>query len=332
MYNTGTVSFKEKYNDVLMSSSERFFSVVIPLFNKELYIEKTIESLLNQTFKQFEAIIVNDGSTDNSLKLAQSLAAKDNRIKVFNKKHGGVSSARNLGISKARHEYIAFLDADDLWEGNYLEEMNCLISKYPDCGMYGCAYKAVRRYKVTYSCQNIPEGIVEDYFKVSLKDKVSWTSAVIVKKDVFEKIGTFPNGMIGGEDCFMWSKVATAYPMAFTPKVLSTYNMFLSGVSNRIGNKDSCTESWFELYKSDDFYRNEFIARKAIENGIRHAWGKHKSKSREIEDQFRYTTLFKHKWFKLYLLNRVPKPLISLLWIFKKFQTYYYVNFSNKVE
>jgi len=90
------------------------FSVVIPLYNKERSVKNTIESVLNQTFQDFEVIVVNDGSTDNSLEVVKSF--NDERIRIINQKNSGVSSARNRGIKEAKYEWIAFLDADDLWE------------------------------------------------------------------------------------------------------------------------------------------------------------------------------------------------------------------------
>lgn len=90
------------------------FSIVIPLYNKEKSITTTINSVLNQTCGDFELIIVNDGSTDTSLEIVQSI--KDERIRIINQKNGGVSSARNQGIIEAKFDWIAFLDADDLWE------------------------------------------------------------------------------------------------------------------------------------------------------------------------------------------------------------------------
>ena len=94
------------------------FSVVIPLYNKEDYIGKTIQSVLHQTYSEFEIIVVNDSSTDRSLKVVESF--KDSRIKIYTIPNGGVSIARNYGIQKATHEIIALLDSDDVWEDNYL--------------------------------------------------------------------------------------------------------------------------------------------------------------------------------------------------------------------
>ena len=96
------------------------FSVVIPLYNKQDCIRNTVQSVLNQTFPDFEINIVDDGSTDRSLESARQF--DDPRIRVFSKPNGGVSSARNYGIRQSRKKYIAFLDADDLWYPDYLSE------------------------------------------------------------------------------------------------------------------------------------------------------------------------------------------------------------------
>src|SRR5690348_9188230 len=98
-----------------------FFSIIVPVYNKENHISDTILSALNQTVGDFELIIVNDGSTDKSLELVQSFS--DKRIVVINKPNGGVSLARNIGIKRATGEYISFLDADDFWNRRYLETM-----------------------------------------------------------------------------------------------------------------------------------------------------------------------------------------------------------------
>ena len=112
-----------------------FFSVVIPLFNKEHFIEKTIQSVLNQTLQDFEIIIINDGSTDASLEKVELI--NDDRISVFTTKNLGVSHARNYGIQKAKGHDIAFLDADDYWESEFLESIKGLIEKYPNVHSIG---------------------------------------------------------------------------------------------------------------------------------------------------------------------------------------------------
>jgi glycosyltransferase involved in cell wall biosynthesis len=110
------------------------FSIVIPLYNKEKYIKRAITSVLDQTIQDFEIIVVNDGSTDNSTNIVKSIT--DNRIKLINQENQGVSVARNTGIENTKNEYIAFLDADDKWEPYFLEEIRKLIEINKSAGLF----------------------------------------------------------------------------------------------------------------------------------------------------------------------------------------------------
>ena len=96
-------------------------SVIVPVYNVEKYIANTLNSILNQTFRDIEVIIVDDGSTDNSIKICEEF--KDPRIKIYKKDNGGASSARNYGIYKAKGKYLTFIDSDDLYESNYINNM-----------------------------------------------------------------------------------------------------------------------------------------------------------------------------------------------------------------
>ncbi|TPE42516.1 glycosyltransferase family 2 protein [Pontibacter mangrovi] len=303
------------------------FSIIIPLYNKEASIGATLRTVLGQTFPHFEVLVVNDGSTDSSLSVVASFS--DPRIRVLSKPNGGVSHARNYGIERAQHEYIAFLDADDLWEPNYLEEMNRLIQKYPDCGMYSCAYKCIKQDKVLIERPNIPEGKLDDYFKaILINSKISWTSATVIRKEAFEKAGMFPVGMVSGEDSYMWCKTAIHYPVAFSNKILATYNLSMSQTHFRVAAPDHCQESWYDLYSEGEQYRNQFIASKAIENGLRHAWGGHRKRSRLIEQQFWFARKFNDKNLQkrlkqLYYLNRLPRIAVRFLLVYKRLVTIY---------
>ena len=119
-------------------SKEPLISVVVPIYNVEEYLDKCVESIINQTYKNLEIILVDDGSPDNSPMMCDEWSKKDKRIKVIHKKNGGVSSARNIGIDKSKGEWITFVDADDWLEKTYVEDMyNISIdfdSKYVCCG------------------------------------------------------------------------------------------------------------------------------------------------------------------------------------------------------
>ena len=116
-------------------------SVVIPLYNKEKQIKRTLQSVLTQTFQDFEIVIVNDGSTDNSTIEVEKI--KDSRIRLIHQENAGVSAARNKGIEEAKYELIALLDADDEWKNKYLEVQYDLYKKYPKCDIFACNYEFV---------------------------------------------------------------------------------------------------------------------------------------------------------------------------------------------
>ena len=114
-------------------------SVIIPLYNKEKQIARTLQTVLEQTFQAFEIVIVDDGSTDGSVQEIEQI--KDSRIRLIHQQNGGVSAARNRGITEARYDLVAFLDADDEWKPTYLETQYQLYQKYPECSVYACNYK-----------------------------------------------------------------------------------------------------------------------------------------------------------------------------------------------
>jgi hypothetical protein len=165
---------------------------------------------------------------------------------------------------------------------------------------------------------------------------ISWTSATIVRRDVFKHVGKFPVGMISGEDSFMWCKVAKSYPVAFSHKIMATYNMMLSDAYYRIAKPDTSKESWYDLYSESDPYCNKFIAYKAVENGLRHAWGGYKKKSLLIERQLSFAKHFNDKYFnnrfkRLYFLNRLPQTFVRILFQYKKLVTLHFFKPNNIV-
>lgn len=119
-------------------------SVIVPVYNAEKYISKCIDSILSQTFKDFELILINDGSTDNSDLICGKYASIDNRVKVFHKQNGGAGSARNLGVQKAVGDWIMFVDADDWIEPECLDICSKYISRNIDLIVFSCNLAASR--------------------------------------------------------------------------------------------------------------------------------------------------------------------------------------------
>ena len=189
------------------------FSVIIPLYNKANFVKKTIESILSQTYENFEIVIVNDGSTDNSMAVVSEIT--DPRIRLFTKENGGVSAARNFGIEKAQYEYITFLDADDLWFPDYLETIKGMIEQYPQAGIFGTAFTTINRLgvKIDRTIDKLPAGgilLTDNYCRSIIKREMSqlWTCTICVKKELFHKTGGFRVGVITGEDQDMWLRLS----------------------------------------------------------------------------------------------------------------------------
>ena len=202
------------------------FSVIIPLYNKALYVRKALESVCAQTYRDYELIVINDGSTDNSAIVADEYLKATDSIdyKIINQPNAGVSAARNTGVAASTSDYIAFLDADDWWEPAYLERMAQLIEDYPDAGLYACNYY-YHKNGVNIIKVDIPTGYFnypKEYFKNFAMPV--WTGATMIPRKVYDEIGGFPLGIKLGEDFLLWSKVALRYPVAFLNEPLAYYN------------------------------------------------------------------------------------------------------------
>lgn len=135
-------------------------SMIVPVYNVEQYIEKCLESIINQTYNNIEIILIDDGSTDKSGIICDNYSKIDNRIKVFHKKNGGLSDARNFGIKKSKGKYITFIDSDDSIESDYIEYLYNLIKKY-DVKLSICAYTVVTDNKKYNIGKNYKEKLMD---------------------------------------------------------------------------------------------------------------------------------------------------------------------------
>ena len=204
-----------------------FFSVVIPLYNKEMYVKKTLETVLDQTFTNYEIVIVDDGSKDNSCEIVKSI--KDPRIRLISQENGGPSKARNRAIRESRGQYITFLDADDIWLPEKLEKKHELHSRHPELSWSCCAYD----YIGGYSKQNavFQSGVIEDAIDAMADGLSIWTGTVVIKKDVFQNERLFFNENISrSEDWELWLKMACLYPkIGYDNGILASYLVNIEG-------------------------------------------------------------------------------------------------------
>lgn len=219
------------------------FSIVVPLYNKGDEIRRALESILAQTYTGYEILVVDDGSTDHGPEVVRQFS--DKKIRLICQANAGASVARNRGIEEAAYEYVAFLDADDEWKPGYLEAVKNLILRHPEAGAFATAYEIMRpdgsiscpRYKA------IPpapwEGYIPSYFKSALGTPPVWTSAVTIPKSVFNVVGTFPEGVVIGQDKEVWERVAMKFKIAFSNEIGATYHL---NASNRSCNRNSTVD------------------------------------------------------------------------------------------
>lgn len=216
-------------------------SVVIPAYNAEEYLSRTINSVLSQTLLPDEIIVVDDGSTDATSEVAKSYSDKIIYIKQDN---AGASAARNTGIKAAKSEWIAFLDADDEWLPEYLEKQIALLKRNPELvwstGNYYTAFSGQNIRKVwnpINKCKKLlkDNDYFENFFEMYSHSINGNTNTTIIKKKVLEEIGMFDESLVIGGDLFCWCNVALSdASVGFVSKPLSIYVFQVKSLSHRM--------------------------------------------------------------------------------------------------
>ena len=212
------------------------FSVVIPLYNKASHIRDTVQSVLNQTYSDFEVIVVDDGSADGSCEIVKEI--QDQRIRLLSQGNAGVSAARNAGVAAATSEFVCFLDADDTWSPAFLQEIVRLIRIVPGCVLYATWLEMLE-----------PSGKIFNYGRNELRwlDKnqllldypaclrrsvfTVFSSSVCVERSALQQLGGFDNDLAIGEDLDMWIRLWAVGRFAFSSSVLARYNRSASNRS-----------------------------------------------------------------------------------------------------
>lgn len=198
------------------------FSIVIPLYNKELSIIDTIQSVLNQDFKEFEIVVVNDGSTDSSALKVESTFGKDSRIRLIHQVNQGVSVARNRGIKEADREWIVFLDADDLWKPNHLLTFANMINEFPEDKVFCTSHTKSKIH--AEEGENSRYQVIDDYFEEVMRDvDFFWTSACCIHRSVFHNVGGFVTKLSRGEDLDVWARIGRRYRIVRSFKRTAVY-------------------------------------------------------------------------------------------------------------
>lgn len=245
-----------------------FFSVVIPLYNKAYFISDCLESALKQTFEDYEIIIVNDGSTDNSVAVVEGFSSE--KITLIHQENQGASKARNNGVAIAKSEFIAFLDADDIWKPNHLEVLKESIDAFPNAGLYANNYAIkhsktfIKPAKLNIEISNNKPLILDNFFKASLEDVAVWTSCAALKKKLFENFKGFDPIYLSSQDLDLWIRIALQHQVVFNPKSTMIYNKSIIGSLGKYEDNDAryTLYSAFQNEEKKDPYLSMFLNQK----------------------------------------------------------------------
>ena len=213
-------------------------SVIVPAYNAERTILETITSVLQQTFSDFELIVINDGSTDRTLELLNS--ENDPRLKVFSYPNGGVSVARNRGITQARGEFIAVLDADDVWTPDKLELQVAALQQHPEAGVaYSWAYymdeegKSIQPSEPVYFAGNV-------YAQLLVNDFVVSCSNCLIRRQAVESVGEFDPAVAGAADWDYWLRLALHWSFVVVPKHQVFYRISSGSMQSNVEFMEHC--------------------------------------------------------------------------------------------
>ncbi len=270
-----------------------FFSVIIPLYNKENYIKNTLESVLNQSFKDFEVIIINDGSTDNSLKIVKQLTGDLKNIVIINQKNIGLSATRNKGISIAKGTVIALLDADDIWYETFLNEIYILHNTFPEASLYGTDhYQKYNDNIIFESKKNIDKTlkhkmfIIDDFFKANLYHPIITQSNFAFKKSVFKTV-KYNENIDYAEDLDFYITSALKYKFAYSYKALATIEFDIPNQMTNVGFKG-------KRLPNLDKYNNEAIKNKSLKKYLDYNRYFFLIASKLNKDNINYKLMFKN--------------------------------------
>ena len=196
-------------------------SIVIPTYNQSQFVNEALESVLSQSFQNFEIIVINDGSTDNTKAVLSNF---NDHIQIINQENKGLSEARNKGIQKARGDFIAFLDSDDLWVPEKLESQMKLLRNnpeflwcYSDAEVFD-SETGQTQYLYSQLYEHLYSGCIFNYL---ILENFIASPTPIVHRDVFEGVGLFFDNRIVAEDWDMWLRISDDHPVALIERTLA---------------------------------------------------------------------------------------------------------------
>ena len=216
------------------------FSVIISVYNKGNFIKETLQSVLDQSVQDYEIIVVNDASTDHSETEILAIPQEKITYHAF-QENKGAAATRNKGLELASGDYIALLDGDDTWDTNYLAEIDSLIKNFPDHHVFATAitieeHDGKRPSQYSFSNPENKEQLSLNYFESSYKNTLLTSSSTVIKKTVFDTVGTYNVSIKSGQDTDLWIRIGMHYPIAFSTKSCAFYTYAPVSLYKSIGS------------------------------------------------------------------------------------------------
>lgn len=245
-------------------------SIIIPTYNRSELLVRAVESVLSQAFEDFELIIVDDGSTDNTREMVQKLVKKDSRIKyIYQENSGGAAKPKNVGIKSSQGDYIAILDSDDEWLPQKLEKQLDVFEKsdnpnlsFVTCNALVIGEKKIEKYNITKPKNPQREILMRDYLGSG--------SGMIYKREVFDAVGGFDESLKSGQDWEMRIRLLEKYDFEIVDDYLIKYYLHEDNISKTLGEKrkndlEHIFNKYIHYYEND----KELLSQKLRYDGTR---------------------------------------------------------------
>lgn len=207
-------------------------SIVIPTYNSMAYLPEAIASVQKQSFQAFEILVIDDGSTDDTEKWVSSLT--DSRLRLISQENQGCAVARNNGIRASKGQYIAFLDADDIWESGKLEEQASILDSFPNVGLVNTWISNIDIEGNSLGSFGTPNAEGRVWETVIEVNPIMCGSAPMIRRQCFDQVGLFDQNLRSAEDWDMWIRIAKMYEFAVVKKPLVRYRIHPNRKSHNI--------------------------------------------------------------------------------------------------
>ena len=238
---------------------KKFFSIIMPAYNAESTIKESIMSVLNQNYFDYELIVINDGSDDNTKDCVEKI--RNEQVVLLNVTNGGVSNARNEGIKYSSGKYICFLDSDDIWKEDHLSTLHDLINKYPSYSVFCTGYR-IKNFNGKYlipskkiiSKFNGEDLAINNYFEFQRNNgNFVHINSFCVKKDILAETGLFQPYERFGEDTDFLYRIFSRYSLVISINITSEYRRNKTSVTaKRVFNYNWCFLDNYKKLLNDD--------------------------------------------------------------------------------